>query len=263
MRMRWISAALLAGALATGAAGCSRAVPSLVSSTQPTPGMSATSPDVRAGTSPGSSPEATRDLRCFDDGRVHEAGPYRLDEGDTQTIPLTVTMTEGWSGCGLAFKELGPPAGLMMVGFWDGRNVYRNPCHWRDSRPDPGVGPSVADLATALVDQELTVSEPADPVTIDGYDGLHVRLEVPPALDTTGCDADPATPSTAEFRFMDGPGDSVWWLGAVDAPGLIGQLWILDVDGRRVVIQTAAFVDAGEARQDELAGIVSSIEFAR
>jgi hypothetical protein len=209
-------------------------------------------------------PAATPGVRDCIDGLPYNPGRYRMDARDTQTVPLSVTMTEGWRGCGLAFKELGPPAGLMMVGFWDGRNVYRNPCHWRDSRPDPAVGPTVADLATALVDQELTVAEPADPVTIDGFSGLHVRFKVPVELDTSACDAEEgAAEGGAEFRFLDGPGDSVWWLGASDAPGLIGQVWILEVRQRRVVLQTAAFVDAGEARQAELAGIVSSIEFER
>ena len=185
------------------------------------------------------------------------AGTYRWSATDTQTIPLTITMTEGWDGCGLSFKELGDPGGLMMIGAWDVVNVYSNPCGWKSSLMDPPVGGSVDDLATAIDQQELTDAQPSEDVAIDGYAGEHVRLEVPVGLDTAACDAD----QIREFRFWDGPPGSDWWLGAADAPGLIGEAWIMDVDSRRVVIQAASFQDAGEARRDEIRGIVESIDF--
>ncbi|HZM72181.1 MAG TPA: hypothetical protein VFC71_02295 [Candidatus Polarisedimenticolia bacterium] len=191
------------------------------------------------------------------EGLPYNPGTYLWSAKDTQTVPLTITMTEGWKGCGLAFKELGEPGGVMMIGAWDVVNVYANPCHWRDSLMDPPVGPAIDDLATALEAQELTEAEPSAEVTIDGYAGKHVRVEVPVDLDTRDCDAD----QIPEFRFWDGPGGSDWYLGAGDAPGLIGEAWIMDVDGRRVVIQAASFLDAGEERRDEIHGIVESIDF--
>ena len=202
-------------------------------------------------------PTATPRVPSCPQGLPYNPGTYLWTALDTQTIPLAITMTEGWKGCGLAFKELGDPGGVMMIGAWDVVNVYSNPCRWRSSLMDPPVGPSIDDLAAALDAQELTEAEPAVDATIDGYTGSHIRLEVPVDLDTGDCDAE----QMPEFRFWDGPGGSDWYLGAADAPGLVGEAWIMDVDGRRVVIQAASFLDAGEARRDEIHAIVESIDF--
>ena len=172
-------------------------------------------------------------------------------------VPVAMTMTSGWKGCGMSFKELGEPAGLMMVAFWNVENVYADPCSWKGGLFDPPVGPTVDDLVKALVDQARTEASTATDVTLDGYRGKHIRLEVPTDLDNADCDKD----QIAEFRFWNGPGESVWWLAAADAPGLIGEAWILDVDGTRVVIQGAYFSDAPPANQAEIAQIVQSIDF--
>lgn len=216
---------------------------------------SSPSTDVVVTTEP--TPTATPGIPTCPQGVPYNPGSYLWTARDTQTIPLMITMTERWTGCGLAFKELGEPGGVMMIGAWDVVNVYANPCHWRDSLMDPPAGPTIGDLVTALDAQELTEAEQAGDVTIDGYAGKHVRFEVPVDLDTGECDAD----QVREFRFWDGLPGSDWWLGAADAPGLIGEAWIMDVDGRRVVIQAASFLDAGEARRDEIHGIVESIDF--
>ena len=233
-------------------AGCSSAGGAATDEASTAPSRST---DVVVSSEP--TPTATPRIPACPQGLPYNPGTYQWTASDTQTIPLTITMTEGWRGCGLAFKELGEPGGVMMIGAWDVVNVYANPCHWRESLMDPRVGPTIDDLASAMDAQELTEAEPAEDVTIDGYEGKHVHLEVPVDLDTGDCDVD----QTREFRFWDGPGGSDWWLGAADAPGLIGEAWIMDVDDRRVVIQAASFVDAGEASRDELHAIVESIDF--
>ena len=245
-----VAAALMAAVLV---AGCSSAGggPSEPASATPGPTPTAT---VATTVEPG--PSATpAPPPCPQANRI--ADTYEIGSNDTQTIAVTITLNEGWDGCGLWFKELGEPGGVMMIGFWDAVDVYANPCRWRDSLIQPSVGPSVDDLAEAMVAQDLTEADPPTDVTLDGYAGRYVRLAVPVDLDTGGCDR----VQIPEFRFLNGPGDSVWWLGAADAPGLIGELWIIDVDGRRVVVQAASFVDAGEARRDEIHGIVETIDF--
>lgn len=172
-------------------------------------------------------------------------------------FPLAITFTAGWTGCGLHYKELGDPGGVMMIGTWIVENVYKDPCRWRISLPTSAVGPSVEDLVRELDGQEGTEAAEASDISIDGYDGQFIRLEVPVGLDTSDCDQD----QIAEFRFWNGPGDAVWWLGAADAPGLIGEVWAVDVEGTRVVIQSASFSDAGEDRRVEMREIVGSIDF--
>lgn len=194
---------------------------------------------------------------CPNDSRV-PPGRYFLPPEMSETIaPFTIELPEGWDGCGLFFKENPAPGGLMMVGFWSAQNVYGNSCQWRGSLPAAPTGATVDDLIAAVAAQDPGVAGPPDEIAIEGFAGKHIRFEVPSDLNTSGCDV----VDVAEFRFWNGPGDSVWWLGAADAPGLIGEVWTLDVDGSRFDIQAASYVDAPNAVRDEIHAIVESIDF--
>jgi len=185
------------------------------------------------------------------------SGSYAFSAIDTQTVPATIIVPSGWTGCGLMTKEFGEPAGPGLIAFWSVANVYVNPCHWRGSLMDPAVGPAVDDLAKALVDQDVTAASAPATDAIGGFTGKYVRLSVPLDADVTACD----NVEIAEFRFLDGPGESVWWLGAADAPGLIGEVWIVDVKGARVVVQAAYYADAAQPEIDEIHRIIRSISF--
>jgi len=185
------------------------------------------------------------------------AGTFSLGAAATQTVPATITIAEGWDGCGLLIKDFGVRGGPAIIGLWSVTNVYADPCHWDGGLMDPAVGPSAEDLAAALADQALTdTSEPTD-ATLGGLPAMYVRLEVPADVDVTTCNV----VREAEFRFWNGPGASVWWLGARDAPGLIGEVWILEIDGLRAVVQAAYFSDAGQAEIDEIHRTIESIRF--
>jgi hypothetical protein len=97
---------------------------------------------------------------------------------------------------------------------------------------------------------------------LGGFPANYVRLSVPEGLDVSDCDR----VTIAEFRFFKGPGEeltgsSVWWLGAADAPGLIGEVWATDLDEVRVVVEAAYYSDATQAEVDEIHGIIESIAF--
>lgn len=194
---------------------------------------------------------------CPSGSRVPPGRYFLPPEMSETTAAFTIELPSGWDGCGLFFKENPSPGGLMMVGFWTTRNVYRDSCHWRQSLPDAPLGNTVDDLITAIAAQDPGVAGPPSEVTIDGYNGRYVRFEVAPDLDTTACDR----VDIAEFRFWNGPGESVWWLGAADAPGLIGEVWTVDLDGTRFDIQAASYADAPDPVRDEIHAIVESIDF--
>lgn len=208
--------------------------------------------------SPGSSARPSSTTGPCPTGRI-PAGTYLIPPAQSEiAIPLTMALTDGFDACGLSIKGYGDRKGLIMVAFWTVRNVYADPCKWKGGLFDPPVGPTVDDLVRAMADQRLTDASPATDVTLDGFSGKHIRVEVPRSLDTSGCDPDHGT---AAFRFWDGPANSQWYLNAVDAPGLIGEAWILDVYGSRVTVQGAYFSDAPPAIQAELHRIVESIDF--
>lgn len=193
----------------------------------------------------------------------NQPGTYNLTAQDTFTIPATVTLAEGgWKGCGLLTKEYGSPAGLALIGFWHVENVYSDPCHWMGTLFDPPVGPSPEDLTAALVDQELTEASTPTAAALDGNPASFVTVLVPVDLDTSNCDA----VVNGEFRFWKDIGEeltgsAVWWVGAADAPGLIGEVWAADIQDARVVVNAAYYADADQAERDEIHAIIQSITF--
>jgi hypothetical protein len=189
-------------------------------------------------------------------------GTYHLSADQTLTVPATITIADGWDGCGLLTKDWGAAGGPSLIGFWNVENVYTNPCHWDGALMDPATGPTAEEFAAALVDQELTEASAPSKATIGGHRATFVRVSVPQNVDVSDCDR----VEIAEFRFFKGPGEertgsSVWWLGAADAPGLIGEVWATDVNGIRVVVNAAYYSDATQAEADEIHGIIESIVF--
>lgn len=129
-------------------------------------------------------------------------------------------------------------------------NVYRDPCHWQSSLLDPPVGPTVDDLATALGNQ-LTRDATVEDVTLAGYSGKVVHMSLPADLDFAGCD-----------RSMVG----AWSEAGVEepsrtlqAPGELDDVYILDVEGVRVVVGAAWLPTSAAATVAELQGMLDSL----
>jgi hypothetical protein len=235
--------------------GATRTVPSTEPGSQPA-GTPATSRGPSATIASASETPPSGDGPC-DGQRTLPAGRRSITASQTETpFGVEITFTDGWKGCGLAFKELGEPGGLMMIGFWDVRMVYPDPCGWSNYVGSRDTAAGNDGLMTALMNQDLTIAGPIEEVSLDGYKGKYIRLRVPAEVDANRCDRD----QIAEFRFWNGPGESVWWLAAADAPGLIGEVWAVDVQGFRFVVQAASFEEAGNARRDEIHEIVESID---
>lgn len=263
--MRAALVSIVSVALVAACASVS-ATPSPNAATQPASSTAVVPP---ASTAPPSASAAGRTVSC-PAGVQGQAGTFAVHAADATPVPLEVTLTQGWDGCSLFYKEM-PVAGggtaPAMVGFWLVGNVYEDPCRWKTTRAKPAVGQSVDELATALDRQRLTDAEPAVAVTLDGFVGLRVEFAVPDDVDVAHCDRG----QIAEFRYWDGAhldpagrpiqDDSVFWLGAADAPGRVNEAWIVDVDGIRFVAQTARTRDMAPAVRDELHGIVESIDF--
>jgi hypothetical protein len=123
-----------------------------------------------------------------------------------------------------------------MRGGW----LASDPCAEADA--DIPVGPTVDDFASALADHPLLdVTAPVD-VTLAGYPGKYVDLLVP--SDLAGCTF--YRPWTAGI-YAQGPAQR--W-----------HLWILDVDGIRVVVHADDYAATSPEHQAELQAIVDSIQ---
>jgi hypothetical protein len=141
--------------------------------------------------------------------------------------------TEGPAGAGLA---------LGWTNWWGGLNS--DPClPVAHVPPDIPVGPTVDDFVDAVVAHAgLEVSEPAD-VELGGYRGRFLSLTGPSDID----DCDNWRPWDPGF-YVQGP-DNLW------------DIWVIDVDGFRVLIITEYFAGTPADVKAELHEMVESIRF--
>jgi len=168
---------------------------------------------------------------------------------------VTFTVPAGWEGTmgGPYLVNLGKVAQPEAVSFQIFDTVYADPCDFSKGLLDPRPGPSVDDLATALVGLPgIDVTAPID-ITIDGYRGKQLTLTAP--SDMTGCTLSP-------------DGNLLTWelpLGARIGMtrGEVDRVWILDVDGQRLVIDARDVPGALDAASKaEVQAVLDSIRIA-
>lgn len=135
---------------------------------------------------------------------------------------------------------------------WRPDDLVLDPCHWQTGGVfDPPVGPSVDDLATALVEQAAGNAAPPTDVEVGGYRGTRLELWIPDDLDIATCPG----------------GDWGRWLEAGAKGGhTYGNrqrdvVYILDIEGIRGVIDTMYLPGVAEADLAELEALVASIRF--
>jgi hypothetical protein len=115
---------------------------------------------------------------------------------------------------------------VLQLGFWMAAMLPTEPCGLA-KYVDPG--PSVRDLATALVNQKVTESTRPRPTTLAGHHGLRLDLRVPQDLDIDRCPGQ-------HVKLWEDEGGGNRWLAQ---PGQRARLWILDLDGQRVVVNAS------------------------
>jgi hypothetical protein len=195
---------------------------------------------------PSPTPTATPRLLA---GELLDPGTYWLvGEG----LNATLTVPAGWGnldGRGVTKGDIGAQT-FTVVMFWpfptDFEEVYADPCRWKTSIIEPPVGPTVDDLANALAAQAMRGDAIPTDVTIDGYQGKLVEMSVPTDIDFADCD----------------DGFFYSWLGRYhQGPGQIDDVYILDLDGERLVLIAHHMPGASEADLAEQQAIVESIDF--
>lgn len=158
-----------------------------------------------------------------------EPGRYFVDPDGDDTTPLRVTyqVPEGWSAWFGAVKFVTRGDGFTGLSIATVTNVVSDGC--RDHTPlDPPVGPTVADLATALSQlAPFEVTAPPTDVTLFGYEGQHLELTVP--------DRGFADCLNGELHSWIAPINDGSFSG-YDGPGQTEEFWILDVEGTRLVL---------------------------
>jgi hypothetical protein len=175
--------------------------------------------------------------------------PGCSDTARDDTIGFTFTVPDGWasndSGAAITKPATGivAPAGMGLL-FHRGGWLYSDPCInvATQELPDIRVGPSVDDFANALANHPLLDATTPTSISLGGYSGKYVDLQLPSDI-------------TCTFGYYP-------WAPSMPAlgPNHRWHLWILDVEGIRVVVQTADFVETTASDLAELQAIVDSIQ---
>jgi hypothetical protein len=200
-------------------------------------------------------------------------GPFVVT-GTDDPVHVTVNIAApgwklltGFDAVDKADDGLDPPeyaGGVLLAWGWPSGtafNVYGDSCQWSTTIPEsPATTPE--EIAAALAAQADTeATEPID-VTIGGYAGKAITLQVPLSYDIPGATRDErfAACDQSEFGFYGIEGESLPARNAQGA-GQIDELWILDVDGS-IVILDAAYSPATPADLvEELRALAESATF--
>jgi hypothetical protein len=161
-----------------------------------------------------------------------EAGTYFLGNpafNDSPLSRMTATVPEGWQGIrGNTFANLFQtadefPAGSISMALPD--NFFIDPCDTSVGLMDPPLGPSVDDFVTALAKLPgYQTTEPVD-VIFQGYSGKYLEEVGPPSV--TQCADGFSHPWQTKYNET----------GPYDFDDQHGRLWVLDVDGVRLLIE--------------------------
>lgn len=177
------------------------------------------------------------------------AGTYSL--GDAFPVGLTFEIPTGWASCSSGPLEqgicafsgtVGGPTGGTGVGFHIVENVVEDPCD-ATSLLDPPVGPSVEELAAAISNLPGFEATAPEDVTVDGFAATRLTLTAPGAA---ACESLStwATP------------DRVNGVGFGEA----SSLYIVDVDGVRIVISTTHFPETSADELSAADDVIASIQ---
>jgi hypothetical protein len=235
----------------------SRSTEAPTPTTAATPSLPSVGPSATAG--PSAAPPT---LRAGVEREPLDAGTYAFDLGlrSAGKFPkVLVTLPEGWANDdGWIVGPIEPAGYVTGLLLWDVVDVYAHPCQWQGPRVHPG--PTVDDLVAALVAQPLRNATEPDDVTINGYHGKRLEWSVPDDADFTDCDVrDPGGEPTFESWTATGWSSDRYQQG----PGQVDRLWIIDVDGARLVIDAQFMPEATEQQVVELMEVVESLRFER
>jgi hypothetical protein len=177
-------------------------------------------------------------------------GTYLMPESDRletdADVRFTFAVPDGWSDNDWYVDKVGSDPSFGVV-FQKVVNIYDDSCP--SVLVDPPVGPSVDDLASAWANLPGFEATAAIDITVDGFHGKQVEFTVP--------DYDDAECAYGTFKLLNEGPFADWW---AQGPNQHNKLWILDVNGTRVVIIGAYFPDTSPQDRAAIDDILASIQ---
>ena len=211
-----------------------------------------------AGTAPELSTSA--DVQTASPSASSKSRSHVLSDASEGAIGVTVTVpAAGWTGesGGWSMEHLpdgfDPPAGAGIIAFVVDEKffVYGDACDWERTRPETAAT-TVEGIVRGLAKQ--TPRDPSKPerITLDGNSGKRIILHVPSGARFKDCDED----TFATFGVA-GEDPALYAQG----PGEIDEIWVVDVDGRVVLLEGGYYTDTRPSVVDELRDILRSATF--
>ena len=178
-------------------------------------------------------------------------GTYRMGSGPA----IFVSVPPGWvslDGVSLR-KHLDEPNEVAIDVYPADIRVFGDAC--RSDMTDAPVGPTVADLISALRAQESSViSDPTD-VTVAGVPGTRFEVAAPAGLDRSGC----AVPGGLQVWVDESRSNYLAGVGLDDS---IAILFAADTPGGRLLFRSGAEAGASAIDIAERDAIVTSMQLA-
>ena len=203
----------------------------------PTPGTTDTAPSP----TPGAIPAGTAAI---------EPGTYRIPKSAWSVVDFTVTIPEGWTvqygHTYLKHSDAPDELGFYAVVV---DAIYADACEGDGELME--VGPSVDDLAAALLQQPGPMASGPVDTTLGGYPASRIDLTVPERFDLKACR-------------LGGLGLQIWYSPPADKyfvllPDGIASVYIVNVDGQRQVFLTQYRSATSDEDLRELQAILDSI----
>jgi hypothetical protein len=220
---------------------------------------SATPASASLAAGPSTSAPPTPSFVDMSDGSLEAGTTYFINDSRVdgpRWVVLTVPAS-GWVSNDWIVRKTLPgtsdPA-IAKLSTWTIGNLKADPCRWKAGTLDPPVGPTVGDLAAALIEQVRPAAATSTDVTLDGYRGKKVEYSAPSDFDHSSCDEG----VYSRWEAASEPGD---WGGWVEAGGQRNAVYIIDVEGQRLVIDAMSLPVASAADVAELDQIIASIRF--
>jgi hypothetical protein len=192
-------------------------------------------------------------------GGLYEFGPF----GNKAAVTLVATGPDGWVGYpdwamdGPEPVRADAPKGIG-ISFFSADSVYSDPCHWdwkgtgQADIGDVKVGPTVDDMVTALRANSYYTSSRAKPVTIDGYSGQELQLQMPDGS-YRHCDSDDPNDPAGHVFVFGGPG--LYTQG----PANRWHLYILDVNGTRLISVILSYAKTPQKDLDTAQDVIQTM----
>lgn len=185
---------------------------------------------------------------------------------EAEGLTIVATGPDGWVGYP-SWAMDGPeplradsPDGIGIT-FTSARGLFSDPCHWdvagigqADQPGDVAVGPTVDDLVAALRANSFYSSSAATPVTIDGYAGQELELRLPEEPDYATCDKDDPDDSGGHVFVFAGSGLYV------QGQANIWHLYILDVEGTRLITVIMSYAGTPQADLDTAQNVIDTMD---